>query len=102
MKDAKMSQAQSKATKEALARIRTIYSEIDKYLKKLPPTARMTIGDLAEEFANRFQLRVNDVKPLISFYFHVKYEIGEDDFMITRGRMGGIRVRPTVTSNPHP
>lgn len=88
-----MSRGQSKATKEALARIRVIYTEIDKYLKKLPPTARMTMGDLAEEFANRFHLRANDVRPLISFYFHVKYDIGDNDFFLTRGRSGGIRVR---------
>ncbi len=62
----------------------------------------MTIGDLAEEFAARFQLRANDVKPLISFYFHVKYDIGDTDVMITRGRMGGIRARPNPASNPHP
>lgn len=95
-----MSRGQSKATKEALARIRVIYTEIDKYLNKLPPTARMTIGDLAIEFANRFQLRVNDVKPLISFYFHVKYDIGETDVFITRGRTGGIQKRKPAPVNP--
>ncbi len=77
-----------------------IYTEIDKYLQKLPPTARMTIGGLAEEFASRFQLRVNDVKPLISFYFHVKYDIGDTDVFLTRGRMGGIQKRKTVPVNP--
>lgn len=85
-------------------RIKMIYTELDKYLKKLPPTARMTIGDLAVEFANRFQLRVNDVKPLISFYFHVKYDVGDDDIMLTRGRSGGIRRVPDrrvgVSSSP--
>ena len=99
-KDVKMSRGQSKATKEALARIRVIYTEIDKYLKKLPPTARMTIGDLAQEFATRFQLRVNDVKPLISFYFHVKYDIGDTDVFLTRGRMGGIQKRKVPQVNP--
>lgn len=86
-----MSRAQSKTTKEAMTRIRLIYRELDKYLKRLPPTARMTISDLAEEFANRFQLRVNDVKPLISFYFHTSYSIGEDVFILRRGRTGGIQ-----------
>lgn len=100
MKGAMMSRGQSKATKEALARIRVIYTEIDKYLNKLPPSARMTMGDLAEEFANRFQLRVNDVRSLISFYFHVKYDIGETDIFITRGRSGGIQKRKQVQVNP--
>lgn len=94
-----MSRAQSKATKEALSRIRTIYTEIDKYLKRLPPTARMTIGDLAEDFSKRFKLRVNDVKPLISFYFHVKYDINDNDVWLRRGRTGGIQKAPVGTQS---
>lgn len=91
---------QSKTTKEALARIRTIYSEIDRYLKKLPPNARITIGDLSEEFSTRFKLRINDVKPLISFYFHTKYDIGDNDVFVTRGRTGGIQKRPNKNLLP--
>lgn len=93
---------QSKTTKEALARIKLIYTELDKYLKKLPPVARMTVGDLAEEFSTRFKLRVNDVKPLISFYFHTNYDIGDDTIMLRRGRTGGIQKIPDGISNHGP
>jgi len=86
-----MSAKQSPAVKESLARIHLVYSELDKYLRKLPPNARLTMGDLAEEFAARFKLHAPDVRALISFYFHVKYEIGDNDTVVTRGRMGGIR-----------
>jgi hypothetical protein len=89
-----MSARQSKGTKEALARIRMIYTELDRYLKKLPAPARMTMGDLAHEFATRFNLHEPHVKTLISFYFRTKYDIGDTDFILTRGYGGGIRKAP--------
>jgi hypothetical protein len=91
---------QSKATKEALARIRTIYSEIDKYLKKLPPNARLTITDLATEFSTRLRIHEKDVKNLITFYFHTKYDINDTDVIVRRGRTGGIQKAPNT--NPIP
>lgn len=85
-----------------MSRIRTIYTELDKYIKKLPPNARLTVGDLAEEFAARFKLRVNDAKPLISFYFHTNYDIGDDTIMLRRGRTGGIQKIPQGIVNHGP
>lgn len=93
---------QSNGTKEVLTRVRLICTELDSMLKKLPPVARVTIGDLALDMSKRFNIHQPDVKAIISFYFHTKYEIGDEDFMLRRGRTGGIQTIPKGVNNHGP